>query len=138
MDANKTLEQVKTSLGALEKRVARLEQICGEEEGKLTPRKRTSLKEFILRGNPKDDVQRTLAIGYFLEKYRGESSFNVKDLEGGFREAKEKVPQNINDKVNLNIRRGYMMKAGGKKDKLTAWTVTNSGERYMENNFTKE
>ena len=79
-----------------------------------------------------------MAIGHNLEEYETLSSFNVRDLENAFRAAKERVPANINDKVNKNIEKGYIMESKGRKDNLKAWVLTNSGEQYVENNFKKE
>jgi hypothetical protein len=116
-----------------ETRIAALE---GLGQGMVTnQQKPISVKEFVLSKKPNDDTRRTLAIGYFLEKYEKAASFNIRDLEEGFRKGKEKVPLNINDKVNGNIRNGHMMVASEQKDGLTAWTLTNSGERFVESNF---
>ena len=43
------------------------------------------MKEFLLSKKPKNKVQTTLSIGYYLEKYEQMSTFNTKDLETGFR-----------------------------------------------------
>lgn len=94
--------------------------------------KKLSIKEFLLAKKPTDDVQRTLVIGYYLEHFEGMDRFNAKDLADGFRSAKEPPPTNINDKVNLNIGKGYMMEAKEKKDKFKAWVLTNSGEKFVE------
>jgi hypothetical protein len=94
--------------------------------------KKLSIKEFMLEKTPGDDVQKTLVVGYYLEHFEGMSSFNARDLAGGFRAAKEPVPGNINDKVNSNIKKGYMMVEKEKKDKLMAWVLTNSGEKFVE------
>lgn len=101
-------------------------------------KKELSIKEFILSKTPKDDIQKTLVIGYYLEKYNDFSSFNSKDLEDGFRVAKEKVPDNVNYKAIKNIEKGYMMEAKEKKDNLKAWNLTNSGEHFIENNLRDE
>jgi hypothetical protein len=66
------------------------------------------------------------------------SQFNIKDLAECFRSAKEPAPANINDKVNSNIQKGYMMEEKEKKDKLTAWVLTNSGEKFVEGGQTNE
>jgi hypothetical protein len=100
--------------------------------------KEISIKEFILSKKPKDDVQKTLAIGYFLEQHQHYTSFNVKDIESGFRASKEKVPLNIPDKIQMNLKKGQMMEAKEKKDNIKAYVLTNSGDRYVENNFQKE
>ena len=94
--------------------------------------KKISIKEFILAKQPKDDIQKTLIIGYFFEKNEGITSFNIKDLTNGFERAKEKIPTNINDKVNKNISKGYIMSTKEKKDNLVAWVLTNSGEKFVK------
>ena len=81
-----------------------------------TPKK-LSFREFLISKKPSDDVKRTLAIGYFFEKYEGYSSFNSDDLMGAYEKAKEKKPLNIHDKVNMNIRNGYMAESTEKRQK---------------------
>lgn len=81
---------------------------------------------------PSDDVQKTMVIGYYLEHFEGMDKFNIKDLAEWFRLAKEPPPTNINDKVNLNIQRGRMMESKEKKGKFKAWTLTSSGEKFVE------
>ena len=124
-------EEIKKILNDHEKRIQRLERLF--ESKPIQTKKQISIKEFILTKGPKNDVEKTLVIGYYLENFRGLSSFNAKDLEDGFREAKEKVPENINYKVIKNIKKGFMMEAKEKKDKLKAWTLTSTGERFVEN-----
>jgi hypothetical protein len=127
-------ENIKKILKNHERRISAL-----EKKASLTTRplitKRLSVKEFILSKNPKNDVDKTLTIGYFFEKYEKMNSFNAKDLNQGFCAAREKVPPNVNDKVNLNIKKGMMMEAGKKKDNLTAWVLTNKGEKFVKNDF---
>jgi 5-bromo-4-chloroindolyl phosphate hydrolysis protein len=127
------VSQIKRKLEEHEERISRLEKLL--ETKPKDVQKKLSIREFILSKNPKDEVQKTLAIGYYLEKYEDLTSFNAKDLENGFRSAKEKIPGNINYKVIRNIQKGYMMEAKEKKEKLKAWYLTNSGEKYVENNF---
>ncbi len=129
-------EEINDTLKNHEKRIQILEKIFRSEPNKT--KKHLSIKEFILSKKPKDDVQKTLVIGYYLEKYKEMNSFNAKDLEEGFRDAKEKVPTNINDKVIQNIKGGYMTEAKDKKDKLKAYYLTNTGEGFVKNDFRKE
>ena len=121
-----------------EKRISRLEKFLPSESNIVSRVKKISIKEFILSKKPNDDVQKTLAIGYYLEKHEGLPCFNVKDIEKGYRDAKEKPPKNINDSVYKNIKKGYIMETKEKKDKLKAWTLTNTGEGFVENGFKKE
>ena len=117
------LEEHESRISALEGAPAKKTQVEG---------KKLSIKEFLLTKKPANDVQKTLVIGYYLEHFEGMNEFNVKDLAEGFRSAKEPAPANINDKVNSNIQKGCMMEEKEKKDKLTAWVLTNSGEKLVE------
>jgi hypothetical protein len=133
---NEEIEKIKKTLEEHETRIAKLENLLVSKSP--TVEKKLSIKEFILSKNPKNEIQKTLAIGYYLEKYEGLSSFNVKDLENGFHDAKESAPENINYKVIVNIQKGYIMESKEKKDNLKAWNLTNSGEKFVESNFEKE
>ncbi|MFH0869358.1 MAG: hypothetical protein V1839_03960 [archaeon] len=119
---------------ALEKRVAAVEKRF-ETEKPASAQKQLSVKEFILSKAPKNDVERTLAIGYYLERFDGKTAFSVQDIDTGFRSAKEKVPDNLNDKVNQNIKKGHMMEAKIQKGAPKAWNLTSSGERLVESGF---
>jgi hypothetical protein len=126
-------EEIKEKLSEFERRIIKL-----EDRFKLNPTvaaKEISIKEFMLQKAPGGDVQKTLLIGYYLEKHRNFPAFSVKDLGQGFRDTKEPIPSNINDKVNKNIKQGYMMEVREKKDGMRAWVLTNSGERIIESNF---
>lgn len=116
-----------------EARISALETLLGRKPEAV--KKPQSIREFMLEKKPGNDVQRTLVIGYYLENYESLASFNAKDLERGFRRAKERVPENVNDKVQKNVRKGHMMEAKDKKDNLKAWILTNSGEEHVNNGF---
>ena len=133
MSIEKVLETIKKQLQDHEQRISKLEGI--EPQKPLIQEKKLSIKEFILTKNPDNFKKKILAIGFYLEKIEGLSSFNVKDLEDGFRSAKEPLPKNINDNVNKLIGKGYLMEDRNKKDNLTAWILTSSGERYAGRNF---
>ena len=124
---------VKDIMGKLddhESRISALERMPAKKI--QAEEKKLPVKEFLLTKKPNDDVQRTLVIGYYLEYFESMDSFNTRDLADGFRSAKESLPSNINDKVNSNIDKDYMMKAKEKKDKLKAWFLTSSGEKLVE------
>ena len=130
------ITEIKRKLQEYDKRISKLESLFQTKPE--TIRKEVSIKEFILSRKPKNAVQKTLAIGYYLERHGGLSSFNIRDLEKSFRTAREKIPQNVGDKVQKSIETGHMMEAKGKKDNLKAWVLTDSGETYVENDFKKE
>jgi len=123
----------------LEKRIETLENILlNKENTAYSSNKDISIKEFILMKIPKNDVQKTLCIGYYLEVYKNYGVFNSKDIEEGYILAKERIPKNINDKINMNKNKGYIMEAKEKKDKRVAWVLTNSGEAVVKTDFKKD
>jgi len=132
----KETAEIEKTIQDHEKRISALEKLLQTKPDSI--KKKMSIKEFILTKNAKDDQRRTLTIGYFLEKYGDSTSFHVKDLEKCFREAKMAPPQNINDKVNKNIAKGYMMEAAETKDNKKAWVLTNTGELLVESDFQEE
>lgn len=129
-------QEIDKRFEAIEKRLATLEQ--GKVSDRPQGEKVKSIKEFLLEKNPVKDFQKTLTISYYLENYKNMNSLNAKDIENGYREAKEAVPDNVNYKVIQNIKSGYMMEAEEKKDKLKAWVLTNTGEKLVEHGFDKD
>ena len=130
------MQEIKNKIEEHEKRIAELEtKLKSEPE---IAKKEESIKEFIISKDPQDEIQKTLAICYYLQNYRLMKSLNKKDLEKGFREAKEKVPKNISDTVYRNIQKGFIAEAEEKKDKLRALYITNTGEKFVQNRFKKE
>ena len=125
--------KLKKNLENHEQRILNLEEFLKKTPEKMV--KKLSIKEFILSKKPEGDVQTTLIICYYLENYDKLSSFNIKDIEDGFRGAKLRVPKNINSKIIKNIGKGHVMEGTEKKDNLKAWTLTASGEQFVENNF---
>jgi hypothetical protein len=118
----------------LEQRVAKLEkQMGGAPSPRVAGNKKQSAKEFLMSKVVKSETQKVLALGYFLERMEAKPSFNVPDLETAFRAAKERLPKNMNDAVNKNIARGFLMEAEEKKDSKKAWYLTSTGERHVEN-----
>jgi hypothetical protein len=92
-----------------------------------------SAKEFLMSKSAQSELQKVLALAYYLEREEGLESFNVSDLENVLRSAREKIPKNLNDAVNKNIARAFLMEAPDKKDSKKAWYLTSTGERFVEN-----
>ncbi len=128
-DLRKSLEDLRQRVSALE---IEMQSIKGSEQGASASLKMESIKEFLIRANASSDVIKTLLIAYYLEKYEGVTSFNKSDLENGFRQAKERIPANINTTVARNIAKGLIMEVHERKDNLTAWQLTNTGEKAVE------
>lgn len=135
-----TVEEVIRRLESLEKRVETLETGVRQPDSNARPAGRTkksSAKEFLMGKKASSDPQKALVLAYYLERNEGLESFNITDLEGAFRSAREKVPGNVNDVVNKNIARGFVMDAAERKDSKKAWCLTATGERYVEEAMTK-
>ena len=135
MTIEQEIETIKKQLEEHEKRILSLETKPQTEIEVKT--KKLSIKEFMLSKKPKNEVLKVLVIGYYLENYEGYSSFNVKNLEEGFRSAKETVPKNINLAVIRNVSKGHMMEEKEKKDNVKAWVLTSLGEQYVDNDLKK-
>lgn len=127
-DVNEILRDHAARISALEKR---FETAGAQPVGQ----KKQSAKEFLLSKTVNAETQKVLALAYFLEKQEGVASFNVPDLETVFRAAREKLPKNMNDAVNKNVARGFLMEAAEKKDSKKAWQLTSTGERFVESSM---
>jgi hypothetical protein len=134
---NESNQKIEDRVSILETEVAKLKAIISPTNHTSNPvqAKKMSIKEFLITKAIDNDVKRTLAIAYFMEKYEGMQSFNTDDLKKYFNLAKHPVPANSNDKVNMNIKGGFMMEAEEKKDSKKAWMLTASGEKVVEDNF---
>ena len=134
----KDLEQ---RLISLEQKVEKLEKDRSVYSVNSSPKtgieKNISIKEFLINKRTDDDVKLTLAIAYFLEHFEKAMSFNVDDIKNGYRSAKIPLPSNVNDKINMNIKKGHIMDAKEKKDSKKAWELTVTGEAFVENDLNK-
>jgi len=139
---NEEFEEFKKIISDHETRISKLESLAFEKINKSREQrkveKKLSIKEFLRSKRPQTDVHKTLAIGYYLEKYDEMLSFNVDDVRDGFRAAKEPVPSNTQAFINQNIKNGHMMDYEEKKDKKKAYVLTNSGEEFVENDFNRK
>lgn len=135
------LDAILDAIKSLEARVARIESGGGgasiSDAPPPTTSKKLSIREFLLAHPPTTDVQRTLAIGYFLESHAGMASFTGAELEKGYRDAKETPPSNISMNIKRCIEHGHMMEAEEKKDNKTAYVITRSGEQFIAAGYKK-
>ncbi len=135
-DSNQKLDAILEAIKGLETRIARIEASgtpvhSGQNAATNMRVKKLSIKEFLLESPPTTDIQRTLAVGYFLETHAGMTSFTGADLERGYGDAKEPTPSNISVNIKRCIKQGHMMEAEEKKNNKTAYIVTRSGEQFV-------
>jgi hypothetical protein len=97
-----------------------------------------SVRQLVLEKGPADDVQRCVVIAYYLEKREDYKSFNAKDIEKGFVDAREKVPGNVADKILKNVWKGHMMQVPEEKDGLKAFVLTNAGIKFVESGLKQQ
>ncbi len=134
---NKTLEITDQQTLAIINKKLKLEKSLERNKENSIITKKMSIQEYLLSKTPKNDVDKTLAIASYLEKYEKLKFYNKNDLEVSFKKAKDKPPLNINTKVYSNIKKGYMMEVNEKKDNLKCWCLTNSGIKFCKNDFRK-
>jgi hypothetical protein len=92
--------------------------------------KKTSAAEFLKKSTAKNQSDRALALGYYLEKFGGFSGFTSTDLAQLGKETRQPFA-NASDSVAKLTSRGFMMSAGDKEGQR-AYALTASGEAYVE------
>ncbi len=126
-------DDIRQRLEDLEKRVAELERESAElnSSANVSPAspvsKKLSIREFIDNFKPGNNIEKVLAIAYYKEIMQGIKLFTVKDLESGFKEAKEQAPENVNLPILNNVQKGFLMETEIAGSKLKTWELTNSG-----------
>ena len=129
-------DEIKKMFEEHERRIRVLEKKPVAEEESIARIK--GVKEFLADVNPKDDLQKTASFEIYLERHKGEQSFNAKDIEGMFLEAREAIPKNVNDKINQCVKKGWIMEHTDKKGGNKAFVMTTAGERAIKNKFKEE
>lgn len=94
--------------------------------------KKVSLAEFLRTKKTKSHAEKILAFGYFLDKVKRDSLFNLDDIEACYKEARLPKTKNFSAYIAPLIRDGYLMDAEERKDNKKAWTLTDSGLKYVE------
>lgn len=89
-----------------------------------------SVAQFFKKVSPKSDVERVLAAGYFLEKFKNQDNFTASEVSETIRDAKIPPPKNANDSINQNIKKGHIMPSGDKEGKK-AFVLTSDGEEAI-------
>lgn len=89
-----------------------------------------SVAQFFKKTSAKSDIDRVLAAGYFLEKFKNQDNFTASEISGTIRDAKIRPPSNTHDVINKNIKKGYMMPSGDKEGKM-AFVLTSDGEESI-------
>ena len=119
-----------------ERRITALESLFKEEPPVAA--KKISIAEFLRAKDPRTDVERVLAIAYYLEAKDRLGTISLEDIRAGFRKAATPVPPNLSETVRKNVAKGHLMDSGERKNGTTAWIVTGTGKAYVESNFDRK
>lgn|SRR5262249_30928512 len=140
-ETEKKLDAILEAIKSLDARITKIEAGTTDAgRGKAVARasaKKLSIREFLLKHPPTTDVQRTLAVGHYLEIHEGMGSFTKADLEKGYRDAKHSLPSNMSMNIKQCIKAGNMMETKVKKDNKPAYIVTSTGEQFVESGYKK-
>lgn len=132
---NDEISGISNRLDTVEQRLEALESIVksGSSSKRTKPK---SIKEFYLEVGPKSGVNKTLVIAYYLEIYKDYKSFTVKEIEKGFKEAREKAPDNTSLSVYMNADKGYFVEVE-RKNGNKAYELTKTGIKFVEDGLKK-
>jgi hypothetical protein len=92
--------------------------------------KQISPAEFVKQSAAKNQADRALILGYYLEKMAGSAGFTSSELVDLGRQIKQPFT-NASDSVAKLTGRGLMMSAGNREGQR-AYALTASGEAYVE------
>jgi hypothetical protein len=140
-DTDKKLDAILDAIKGLDARITKIEAgtmgASGRKTAASASAEKLSIREFLLKHPPTNDVQRTLAVGYYFETYEGMGTFTRADLEKGYRDAKHSLPSNMSMNIQQCVKAGNMMEAKEKKDNKPAYVVTSTGELFVESYYKK-
>jgi hypothetical protein len=85
-----------------------------------------SISEFMGGLRLKSQADKVLAIGYYLETFRGAASFAVADIRKGYLTAKLAPSANISTELRINAKRNFAIPLGHGR-----YTLTQDGVEYV-------
>lgn len=92
-----------------------------------------TLAEFVkMKGNPTKHSVLAVIFGYWLFHKRNEKSFNIKDIDKCYDDVRIQESSNTSQYLNEAQGKGFFKRLEEKKDAQTAWTITQSGDKFVE------
>lgn len=129
------IEELAERIAKLEKRVVVLESRLSDEKEQTgvdaKQSKTQSVREFLMTKKPTTANDHTLVLGHYIEQVSGQGYFSADDVRAAYRSAKLPGPKNVNDTINKNIVKGFMMESGLADLPVKTWVLTASGEEYV-------
>jgi hypothetical protein len=99
----------------------------GESTDRYSKEQSLSPQEFLLKKQPRSDVERVACLGYYLANYRDQPSFKTFDISKLNTEAAQTKLSNAANSVNNATSYGYLAPAAKGMKQLSA-----AGEMYVE------
>ncbi|MBI4597351.1 MAG: hypothetical protein HY737_02990 [Candidatus Omnitrophica bacterium] len=95
--------------------------------------KSISLAELMKQTNPKKHPERITAMGYYLEKFRGQESFTAPEIVQAYKTAKERFSSegNIRRDISRCVEKGWIMSIG-QRGREEAYVVTKTGDSHID------
>lgn len=90
------------------------------------------INELLASKNLKSHMDKVEAIAWYFLWQGSDDSVTRKDILDAYGKARMQKPQNLPDVINYSVRRGHLVDALEKKDGQKAWSITPTGERYIE------
>lgn len=91
-----------------------------------------SLREFVIRLQPKTNAQRILSIAQFLSEHQGLSRFKRDDIKPKFPSIGEPLPKNYSRDFQTALDKGWIAEDHGEKG---SFYVTRTGETQIQHGF---
>ncbi|MHB8087408.1 MAG: hypothetical protein ACYDH2_04085 [Anaerolineaceae bacterium] len=98
-----------------------------------TPQSYESIAQFIKQKGFSSIRELVLGISLYIDQIENKTPFTVKDIEEKYSEARITKPSNINDAINKNITKGYLLESPEKRDGLKTFRISQSGIEWVQN-----
>lgn len=92
---------------------------------------RMQVSEFLAHLGLRSQLDQAVAIAYH-SLHRGQQSVTRGEFLEAFAKARMPRPKNLSDVIAKCVRRGHLVDALQEKDGQKAWSITPTGERYIE------
>lgn len=95
-----------------------------------------ALNEFLASRKPKSHKDRVLLVAYYYLHSKNEPVTRA-EIDEAYTLARMARPQNLSDMIGKCIAKGYLMEHPAEKEGKKAWHITQTGEKYLEEQATK-
>lgn len=117
-----------TELDRLSERVAELERrMNGDTDLDYVGDLRTFVESF----EPKSHQERSLAIAYYLERFRGEENVTVRDIKEGYRDCRVPSLNNPSQMLAEMEQKGWLLR-DGTAGRTQLWRLTATAQELVE------